>query len=234
MAFSKVFMKFLAVDDDRDILNVVTTLLELKGFKVTCCENALDAIQQLGLQTFDILITDATMPSHSGFDLIRTIRKNPSWDSLTMAMLTGRSDKGDIQQALKLGVKDYIVKPIQPELFLNKIDKLIEKHQRALKNRVTMTSEDAEMHVPIKVSRITDIGITIDSPHPLPKDFIVRIDVTAIKQAGIKKNRFKTIFSTQINNSGHNLIEFILLDIDEDEQKLLERISRTYKPREAS
>ena len=60
-------MKFLIVDDDPAILKITEKLISLQNHEVVSVDNALEAIQALGDLTFDILITDATMPAHSGY-----------------------------------------------------------------------------------------------------------------------------------------------------------------------
>ena len=121
-------MVFLIVDDDTDVLKVISKLLELKNHTVVTAENALEAIDRITENNIDIVITDATMPEYSGFDLIRSLKNNKKYASLTLAMLTGRREKEDIQHAMDLGVQDYIVKPIEPDVLLGKIESLVEKH----------------------------------------------------------------------------------------------------------
>lgn len=226
-------MKILIVDDDVAILKITRKFLELNGFEVVCCENALDAIQTLGDLTFDILITDATMPAHSGFDLIRSIRKTPELNYLSIAMLTGRSEKSDIEQAVGLGVQDYIVKPIDPDIFIDKVQKLSERHKKKKLQKPNKSKANAEMLVPVTVSRITDIGVSIESPHPLAKGTIVTIDLELLKEAGLQQNRFKSIFNTQIA-SNRVMIELLLLDITTKEQNILAQLSKSWLEKQAS
>ncbi len=221
-------MKFLVVDDDPAILKIAGKLLGLQGHEVVCVENALDAIQTLADLTFDILITDATMPAHSGFDLIRSIRKRPELSYLTIAMLTGRSEKSDIEQALELGVQDYIVKPIDPELFIEKMERLAEKHRKKKDQKPVKSKYNGEMTVPIQVVRLTDIGVSIESPFPLEKGTIVTMNLDELKQAGLLQNRFKAIFNSDSTNGNKVITEFILLDLSEKEQQMLAQAAKKW------
>ncbi len=214
-------MKFLIVDDDPAILKFTEQLLKFKNFEVVACENALEAIQTLGDLSFDIMITDATMPAYSGFDLIRTTKKREDLDYLTIAMLTGRSDKSDIEQAVELGVDDYIVKPIDPELFLEKVDRLVLRHKKKSKQKPTLMKSNAIMSVPVTVTRLTDIGVTVEGPYPLTKGVEVEIDCQELKDIGIKKNKFRSIFNSESRHQSKVMTELLLLNLTEDEQKLL-------------
>ena len=187
-------MKFLVVDDDPAILKIVSRFIELSENEVDTCDNALEAIQNLADLSYDILITDATMPAYSGFDLIRSVKKNPQLDYLTVSMLTGRSDKSDIERAVKLGVQDYIVKPIEPEILLKKIQRLCEIHKKKKKQKPKPLSTNAFMEVPICVTRVTDLGLRVQSPYPIKKGTLVNINLDVLKEAGISKTQFKSMF----------------------------------------
>jgi DNA-binding response OmpR family regulator len=221
-------MKFLIVDDDPAILKITEKLIRLQNHEVVCVDNALDAIQTLSDLTYDIMITDATMPAHSGFDLIRSIGKRNDLSYLSIAMLTGRSEKSDIEQAVQLGVQDYIVKPINPELFLEKIEKLTERHRKKKKQKPVRSQTNAEMLVPIKVVRITDMGISIQSPYPLTKGTLVTIDLEILKEAGLLQNRFKALYNAPQNDEGLIVTELVLLQLNETEQKILAKVAQKH------
>lgn len=227
-------MKILIVDDDPAILNLTKKLLELQSYEVDCCENALDAIQKLGELTFDILVTDATMPAHSGFDLIRTVKKRKDLNYLTIAMLTGRSEKSDIEQAVELGVQDYIVKPIDPEVFLEKVEKLVERHKKKKDQKPTFEKVMAELLLPVKLVRITDIGITIECPFSLEKGMELQINVAELRNEGLRHNTFKVIFSNEAAKDKGFVVELIMLKISGKEQKILTKLSRKWLDRRAS
>lgn len=221
-------MKFLVVDDDPAILKLTQKLLELQGYEVDCCDNALDAIQTLGELSYDILLTDATMPAFSGFDLIRSARKKTELNYLSIAMLTGRSEKSDIEQAVQLGVQDYIIKPIDPEVFLEKIERLAERHRQKKEQKPEPLRFNGEMNVPIKIVRITDIGLSIESPYPLLKGTVVTIHLDELKNHGLMQNRFKAIFNSDSKKHGKVLVELLMLDLDEKDQKVLSKISKKW------
>lgn len=213
-------MKILVVDDDHEILKLTKKFLQIHNYEVECCDNALDAIQLLSDMSFDILITDATMPAYSGFDLIRTVRKTGDLNYLTIAMLTGLSEKSDIERALDLGVQDYIVKPLSPLVFMEKVEKLVKIHHAKKQQKPEKVQVNAEMRVPIKVLRITDIGVSIVGPYPISKDTVVAIDLPILKEKGIELNQFKVLYNNK--HSGNSIVtELILLGATPEEQKIL-------------
>ena len=113
--------RILVVDDDTDILKLVERVLGQVGHTVFTAEDpmrAMDLIQRVG---FDLLVSDANLPHYSGFDLVQTIRHEPKYANMSIAMLTGLREKKDIERAIKAGVDDYIVKPIDPLILIQKI-----------------------------------------------------------------------------------------------------------------
>lgn len=227
-------MKFLIVDDDPAILKVTEKLLTFQGHEVSCVDNALEAMQELNDLSYNILITDATMPAHSGFDLIRSLKKRKELASLTVAMLTGRSDKSDIEQAVSLGVQDYIVKPIDPELFLQKASSLVSKHEQSLPKAPGTIKIEAAMQVPIEVVRITDMGVRIESSYPLNKGDCVNIELKELRGLGLLKKRFKALFSSEKTQSDKVATELVLLNLDEREQRILAQAARRWTQKEAA
>jgi len=229
-------MNFLVVDDDPAILKLVQGLLQLDNHQVTLSESALHAIQLIAQGSFDILLTDATMPQHSGFDLVRSLKKREIGQNLTIAMLTGRSEKSDIEQALELGVQDYIIKPIEPQLFLDKVNKLIERHKRksgeATFEAPAPKAIAAELQHTVEVVQITDLGVRIRTPHPLTKGLQVHITITELKKAGISQSRFKVIFNSYDNSQ--NICELLLLDMGTRERETLSQLAKKWGPQQAA
>src|ERR1700743_1405189 len=96
--------RILVVDDDPDILKMAESILVAAGHTVFVAEDALRAIDWLNNVSFDFLFSYAHMPQYSVFDLINTIRNNPRYENLAIAMLTGLRERKDVERALKMGV----------------------------------------------------------------------------------------------------------------------------------
>jgi len=227
-------MKFLIVDDDSDILTMISKLLSLKKHEVLTADSALSAIDQINQHDIDIVITDATMPEFSGFDLIRSLKRNKNFSYLTIAMLTGRRDKEDIEHAVELGVQDYIVKPIDPDLFLKKVDSLVEKHQKRIQSVPVLDFPVANLRLPVKITRVTDVGVTIESPVSFSTGSVVEMDVEELTRHMIFKNRFRVIFSKKSGESSDYATEFLLLDLGHSEKEILENLSSTWSRKAAA
>lgn len=155
--------RILVVDDDTDILKMAEQILVTAGHTVFVAEDALRAIDWLNHINFDLLLSDANMPHYSGFDLINTVRNNPRYKELSIAMLTGLRERKDVERALKMGVDDYIVKPLDPMLLVQKVNSLFEKKpaQKYAEVHLSPSQGKASMKRQVVVESISEMGIQI-------------------------------------------------------------------------
>lgn len=107
----KQTLSILVVEDNDDFRQLMTEALHLFNHDVTQAESGEEAVLILEKEQFDFIFTDINMGGMSGIELTEHIRK--SNDSVPIVILTGNSDRALISDALKRGVSDYILKPIQ-------------------------------------------------------------------------------------------------------------------------
>jgi DNA-binding response OmpR family regulator len=119
--------RILVVDDDPDILKMAENVLCAVGHIVFTAEDAMRAMDWLNHIDFDLMLSDANMPLYSGFELVNTIRRDDKYKNLSIAMLTGLRDRSDVARAVEAGVDDYIVKPLDPMILIQKVTTLFEK-----------------------------------------------------------------------------------------------------------
>jgi len=162
--------RILVVDDDADILKLAEQILTAAGHTVIVAEDALRALDWLGQMSFDLLLSDANMPLYSGFDLINTIRKNPKFNNMAIAMLTGLRERSDVERAVKIGVDDYIVKPLDPMLLVQKVNSLFEKKSPMTYAEINVANTlqgKATLRRKITVESISELGIRLISEYPI-------------------------------------------------------------------
>ncbi len=164
--------RILLVDDDEDILKLAQRLLIKNHHEVIPVSNAVHALDYLEKFSFDMVISDANMPQMSGFELLIKIRAHEQWKNMVVALLTGRKTKNDVQRALRLGVDDYIVKPIDPIIFLEKIESMLKKKEPNKWPSVELMSSDkrsdAAVEMKFKILSVSELGLVLKSslcPH---------------------------------------------------------------------
>lgn len=120
--------KILTVDDSKTIRMIVK-----KAFKPYDCElfegeNGVEGLAIANKEKPDLIILDITMPVMTGVEMLEKLKKEPDLKEIPVIMLTAESGKENVMKIVKMGVKDYMVKPFKGE-------QLIERAQSLLKLR---------------------------------------------------------------------------------------------------
>jgi two-component system, cell cycle sensor histidine kinase and response regulator CckA len=109
-------MNILLVEDQDDSRNTLTRLIGMRGHKVTQVATAEEAERALATENFSFLILDWMLPGKSGIDLCREIRSRQDGDEMFILLVTGKTDRADLEMALEAGANDYLTKPIDLSL----------------------------------------------------------------------------------------------------------------------
>jgi two-component system, sensor histidine kinase and response regulator len=106
--------KVLVVDDNRELLQILTEVLETHGFHVIAANHADEALSHLAKDRPDIIISDIMMPGTDGFRFNSQVRSNPEWSDIPFVFLTALSDDHSVRAGKAHGCDDYITKPFNP------------------------------------------------------------------------------------------------------------------------
>ncbi len=119
-------LKILAVDDSPTMRRIIINTLKRAGFSdVIEATDGQDALAKMKVDKVNFVITDWNMPEMDGLSFVTTLRGMDEYKSLPILMVTTRSVKDDIMEALKAGVNNYIVKPFTPETLKEKIEQVL-------------------------------------------------------------------------------------------------------------
>ena len=111
----------LLVDDSRTELHVLTDLLVRQGFRVRTAENGEEALRRIAEEKPDLILMDVVMPGQNGFQLTRTITRDPRYADVSVIMCTSKSQETDKVWGMRQGARDYVVKPVNPDELVQKI-----------------------------------------------------------------------------------------------------------------
>lgn len=111
----------LLVDDSRTELHVLTDLLVRQGFRVRTAENGEEALRRIAEEKPDLILMDVVMPGQNGFQLTRTITRDPRYADVPVIMCTSKSQETDKVWGMRQGARDYVTKPVNGEELLSKI-----------------------------------------------------------------------------------------------------------------
>jgi two-component system chemotaxis response regulator CheY len=117
-------MKCLVVDDSATMRRIIVNALKTIGYTdVVEAGDGKEALANMD-STIEMVITDWNMPNMGGLDLVKHLRGNPKTAKTPILMVTTRSVKEDILQALEAGVNSYILKPFTPQVLKEKLDQV--------------------------------------------------------------------------------------------------------------
>ncbi|MBP3672814.1 MAG: response regulator transcription factor [Oscillospiraceae bacterium] len=138
--------KILVVEDDADLNKSVCSFLNHSGYEAVGCLNAADAYDAMYANMFDLIISDIMMPGIDGFEFASNVRSLNQ--EIPILFTTARDDLAAKQRGYRVGIDDYMVKPIDlDELFL-RIGALLRRAKIASSHRLTVGSftMDADEH----------------------------------------------------------------------------------------
>ncbi|MGC4027798.1 MAG: response regulator transcription factor [Steroidobacteraceae bacterium] len=117
-------MKLLVVDDDADLLAVVSFALRQAAFTVVPANSYGTGLAEFRHEQPSLAILDINLPGGSGFDLCAAIRRE---SAVPIMMLTARGDEADLVRALELGADDYLTKPFSPRTLIARVRALLRR-----------------------------------------------------------------------------------------------------------
>ena len=124
-------MRILIVDDIEENLYLLETLLKGSGYKVVTAKDGVEALSRLKEESIDMIVSDILMPRMDGFQLCRECKKDESLKKIPFMFYTATyTEKKDEDFALSLGAEKFIVKPVEPNVFLKILKEITEAHKK--------------------------------------------------------------------------------------------------------
>lgn len=130
--------KILVVDDDPDILEAVSMILEARGYQVVTAQDGIEGLAALKAEMPDLLILDLLMPKMDGFAVCKELQ-DARWSkyrSIPILILSSVREEAsrrryELEAGLELNVDDYVEKPISPETLLFRVENLIARKKQS-------------------------------------------------------------------------------------------------------
>ena len=113
--------KILLVDDSKTELHHMSEVLGKRGYQVRTAENGEEALRRISEDKPDLILMDVVMPGQNGFQLTRTITRDPRYADVPVIMCTSKNQETDKVWGLRQGARDYIVKPVDADELIGKI-----------------------------------------------------------------------------------------------------------------
>lgn len=117
--------KILIADDNENIRDALTYLLEDEGYELLLAKDGADTIRKVRSLRPDILFLDIMMPEINGYDVCRTIKSDPDLKNTYVIMLTAKGQLMEQERGKAVGADEYIVKPFSPMEILTKVKAIL-------------------------------------------------------------------------------------------------------------
>jgi DNA-binding response OmpR family regulator len=130
--------KILIVEDEPDILKLVTLYLEKEGYRTVSAASGMEGLRQVKQEKPDLVVLDLMLPEIDGLEVCRRLRSVPATAMLPIIMLTAKAEESDTIIGLELGADDYVTKPFSLKTFVARI--------KALFRRLERKQDDSQAH----------------------------------------------------------------------------------------
>lgn len=118
----------LAVDDAAFILSRITDAL-VGRYDVVAVNSGARALKYLNKNKPDLILLDIRMPLRDGFEILREIQTMEDRADIPVVMLTGMEDRRYVMESIKLGIRDYVLKPFDPNDLLARVRRILEPEE---------------------------------------------------------------------------------------------------------
>ncbi|MDO8436194.1 MAG: response regulator [bacterium] len=106
----KTKTKILLIEDDPFLIDIYTTKLKEKGFKVSVAVDGQEAIRKVDEENPDLALLDIVLPQLDGWEILRKIKSNPKSKDLKVIILSNLGQKEEVEKGLRLGATKYLIK----------------------------------------------------------------------------------------------------------------------------
>jgi two-component system alkaline phosphatase synthesis response regulator PhoP len=160
--------KVLIADDEPDILEILKYNLLNEGYQVFTAKDGDEAIEKAKVFQPDLVVLDIMMPKKNGVEVCEILRTQPAFKNTLIIFLTALNDESTQIKGLETGADDYVSKPINPRVFLSRVNALFRR-------------------VPKKESKIVEVdGLVID-----PEKFVIQLEG---KEIFLAKKEFELLY----------------------------------------
>lgn len=213
--------RILVIDDNRSDLVMARFLIQREGWESHLLDNQAKSIQTIKDFQPHIILMDLEMPGLSGFDVLKRIKRETSLNKIPIVILSGHSESENVKSAIGLGAVDYIIKPLDPELFSTKIKKHLNLEKTDIQKQWTEydipshQQNDIELFISARILTFGEVSFCVSSQVPVPIGTCLYLKFAALKSLGLGDIPVQVASSMQKGDKYE--ITFNIVGIDEED-----------------
>jgi DNA-binding response OmpR family regulator len=197
--------KLLVVEDDKDLNSTVCSYLNQNGYEAVGCLKAEEAYDAMyGGTLFDMIISDIMMPGVDGFEFAQTIREQNQ--EIPILFMTARDDFAAKQKGFKVGIDDYMVKPIDLDELLLRVGALLRRAKivNSRKLEVGSLTMDADEHTVYLNGE--EVSLTV-------REFNLLYKLLSYPKKTFTRSQLMDVYMTKLRNKFSDCTEFEIVTV---------------------
>ncbi len=129
LSVRRTHKKILVVDDEKDLIDLISYNLQRHGYDVIAARDGLEAIDRAAGEAPDLILLDLMLPGIDGTEVTRRLKAEPKTAGIPLIMLTAKGEETDIVVGLTLGADDYITKPFSMKVLLARVSSVLRRKE---------------------------------------------------------------------------------------------------------
>lgn len=220
--------QILLIDDNPVDLKIVSTALEKSGYACygfTEHQKAMDWKEQ---HTPQIIMLDLQMPHISGFDLIPHLRSHVRTASVPIIIISGKNQVDDIKKAIQLGANDYIIKPLDPLVLQEKVQRIDLNSPQEFHSVDISASAEAQAFFarPLRILSISEFGLRVLSSFQIRPNETIEVNGIATQLLGSDKLILRCLSLEKAPNQEEYIMQFTYVGMKESQRQFIRQSCR--------
>ena len=178
------FKDILIVDDDKDIRVLMRKMLEVVGARVIEYDTVAGALEYTLQSPPHLILLDLKMPGHTGYDFLKARNRSRMLQKVPVIVVSGSRDKNSVYQAIALGAADYVVKPLQTKVLLQKVRKYLKDNAFFVYKFTIGERPKANMLVNAEIISFNKTHFKLDAPIKIEKNATIKMESRFLNNIG--------------------------------------------------
>ncbi len=220
--------QILYIDDNEMDIKVATMALAKLGYECVGFTDYKRAIEWTIENVPQLILLDLQMPGTTGYKLMPLLRAQPKMDKIPIVIVSGKNQAQDVRLAIKTGATDYIIKPIDPMVLQEKVERV---HNAKMNDFVEIPvplhlMPNVHFMNPVTVLGVSEFGIRIASPQMMAAGDTVELGGLAAEQMGLEQVWLRAVHVERRPTKSDYIIQFSFIGIGEKERQVIRRTCR--------
>jgi len=217
----------VVIDDQKVVTLVASAYLSRLGLNVKSFNNGIDALQYFEHQDIDLVLTDLNMPHLSGFEVIRRIKKFHKKQVNIIAMSAVLNTSEDIQKAARLGVNDFILKPLDFEILAKKLSHFTKKEQTWSEWSIDpgRFSNKGKMTNNVELLAVSEVSLSVKAHMQLPRGMVATFAFDVLQEFEISTPLIAEVLDS-VKKNDYYVVNLKILGLSERDAAKIRQLCR--------